>query len=171
MTETSSTTSTHDIARLDTDRIGSRLQSGGCVPRATPREVLTRAWAAEIEAAASARSRRDLAQEWAHLERAHVISQPMAGGHVRTHLAMLRYGLERRDAREVLGQVIRAIVAGPGSRTGRYPVGNTGGARVSALRPMPVPDDLRPLLEGVTPNRRTGTSQAVRRMGRRSAAR
>jgi hypothetical protein len=27
------------------------------------------------------------------------------------------------------------------------PIGNTGGARVSALRPMPLPDDLRALLE------------------------
>ena len=27
------------------------------------------------------------------------------------------------------------------------PVGNTGGARVSALQPMPLPDDLRALLE------------------------
>jgi hypothetical protein len=25
---------------------------------------------------------------------------------------------------------------------GRYPVGNTGGADVSALEPMPIPDDL-----------------------------
>jgi hypothetical protein len=28
------------------------------------------------------------------------------------------------------------------------PVGNTGGANVSAFRPMPVPEDLQRLLEG-----------------------
>jgi hypothetical protein len=28
------------------------------------------------------------------------------------------------------------------------PVGNTGGANVSALRPMPVPEELRRLLDG-----------------------
>jgi hypothetical protein len=81
------------------------------------------------------------------LERAHILSQPLAGAHVRTHLAMLAYALRRRDRHEIVGQVLRVIVAGPGSWTGRYPVGNTGGANVSAFRPMPVPDDLRPLLE------------------------
>jgi hypothetical protein len=81
------------------------------------------------------------------LERAHILSQPLAGAHVRTHLAMLAYALRRRDGHEIVGQVLRVIVAGPGSWTGRYPVGNTGGANVSAFRPMPVPDDLRPLLE------------------------
>ena len=43
--------------------------------------------------------------------------------------------------------MLRVLVAGPGSWTGRYPVGNTGGANVSAFQPMPVPDDLRAVLE------------------------
>jgi hypothetical protein len=30
--------------------------------------------------------------------------------------------------------------------SGRYPAGNTGGADVNALQPMPIPDDLRSLL-------------------------
>jgi len=88
-----------------------------------------------------------VASEWKHLERAHILSQPMAGAHVRTHVAMLAYGLRRRDAHEIVGQLLRLVVAAPGSWTGRYPVGNTGGADVSALRPMPVPDDLRAMLE------------------------
>jgi len=70
----------------------------------------------------------------------------MAGAHVRTHVAMLACALRRRRAREIVGQVLRLVVAGPGSWTGRYPVGNTGGADVSAFRPMPVPDDLRAAL-------------------------
>ena len=44
------------------------------------------------------------------------------------------------------GQTIRLLLAVPGSVSGRYPVGNTGGTDVSAFQPMPVPDDLRPLL-------------------------
>ena len=44
------------------------------------------------------------------------------------------------------GQLLRLILAVPGSVSGRYPVGNTGGADVSAFSPMAVPDDLRPLL-------------------------
>jgi hypothetical protein len=111
------------------------------------RRGLRAAWSAETAAARAARERGDVAAQWTHLERAHILSQPLAGAHVRTHLAMLAYALRRRDRHEIVGQVLRVIVAGPGSWTGRYPVGNTGGANVSAFRPMPVPDDLRPLLE------------------------
>ena len=114
------------------------------------RPELTRAWAGEREAARAARRRGDGTAEWTHLERAHILSQPLALPHVRTHGAMLGYGIRHRDGREVLGQLVRLLVAGPGSLTGRYPVGNTGGARVSALKPMPIPDDLRALLEGTT---------------------
>jgi hypothetical protein len=71
----------------------------------------------------------------------------MAVAHVRTHGAMLAAGLRRHDRAEVLGQLLRLLVAAPGTWTGRYPRGNTGGADVSALRPMLVPDDLRALLE------------------------
>ena len=41
---------------------------------------------------------------------------------------------------------IRLLVAGPGSALGRYPLGNTGGANVSAVTPMPIPADLRAVL-------------------------
>jgi Protein of unknown function (DUF3703) len=111
------------------------------------RRGLRAAWSSETAAAGAARERGDVAAQWNHLERAHILSQPLAGAHVRTHLAMLACALRRRDRHEIVGQVLRVIVAGPGSWTGRYPVGNTGGANVSAFRPMPVPDDLRPLLE------------------------
>jgi hypothetical protein len=115
------------------------------------RNTLLAAWSDERAAARSARDRGDVAEEWTHLERAHILSQPMAGAHVRTHLAMLTCAVRRRQAREIVGQVMRLVVAGPGSWTGRYPVGNTGGADVSALRPMPVPDDLRAVLESSAP--------------------
>jgi hypothetical protein len=61
---------------------------------------------------------------------------------------MLGYGLRHRDGREIVGQLVRLVVAAPGSWTGRYPVGNTGGANVSALEPMPIPDDLQVVLKG-----------------------
>ena len=113
------------------------------------RELLG-AWSSERAEARSARSRGDAASERSHLERAHILSQPMAIPHVRTHLAMLSAGFRQRDRREVMGQVLRLVVAAPGSWTGRYPVGNTGGADVSAFRVMPIPDDLRALLEDRT---------------------
>ena len=65
---------------------------------------------------------------------------------MRTHLAMLVVAVRRHDRREITGQLIRMIVAGPGSAIGRYPLGNTGGANVSAVSPMPIPDDLCDLL-------------------------
>ena len=113
-------------------------------------------WAQERTAARAAKQQTDAEDEWRHLERAHVLSQPMAVAHVRTHVAMLGYGLRRRDRREIIGQLVRLVVAAPGTWTGRYPVGNTGGANVSALKPMPIPDDLQAVLNGpvIAPSRR-----------------
>ena len=113
---------------------------------AEDRTRLRAAWAAELAAARAARSSGDTSAEWTHLERAHILSQPMAGPHVRTHVAMLTAALRRRDGRELAGQLFRTVVAAPGSVTGKYPVGNTGGANVSAFAPMTIPDDLQSLL-------------------------
>ena len=110
------------------------------------RARLREAWAAELDAARAARSAGDRTAEWRRLERAHILSQPMAGAHVRTHLAMLGAALRRRDGHELAGQLFRIFVAAPGSATGKYPVGNTGGADVSAFAPMPIPEDLQSLL-------------------------
>ena len=122
------------------------MSTTSLTPDTRSRSHLRTVWSEERAAARSARDRGDRAAEWHHLERAHILSQPMAGPHVRTHVAMLAYGLRQHDRREVLGQVLRLLVAAPGSWTGRYPIGNTGGAAISALQPMPIPDDLRAVL-------------------------
>ncbi|MEW1843051.1 DUF3703 domain-containing protein [Nonomuraea angiospora] len=83
---------------------------------------------------------------WRHLERAHVISQPWPWPHTRNHIAMFALAVAQRDRREALGQVVRIIVAAPGSALGRYPEGNTGRAAVGLTQPMPVPEDLAALL-------------------------
>ena len=113
------------------------------------RQRLITTWTQERRAATEAIRRNDPSQAWNHLERAHILSQPMAGRHVRTHLAMLRFAVRTVRPHEVVGQLFRTLVAAPGSWSGRYPLGNTGGANVSAFAPMEIPDDLRPLL---TPN-------------------
>jgi hypothetical protein len=110
------------------------------------RARLREAWAAELSSARAARSTGDTSTEWNHLERAHILSQPLAGPHVRTHAAMFTAALRRRDRRELVGQLFRIVVAAPGSVTGKYPVGNTGGAGVSAFAPMAIPADLQALL-------------------------
>jgi Protein of unknown function (DUF3703) len=112
-------------------------------PRPTDAQASRRAWADDRAAARQARTTGDSRAEWHHLERAHILSQPFAAAHVRTHLMMLGYGIRHRDRREITGQLARLLVAGPGSAIGRYPLGNPGGANVHALTPMPVPGDLQ----------------------------
>ena len=92
------------------------------------------AWSREVQAAQRARSAGDVSGEWTHLERAHILSQPVAWPHVRTHIAMLDAAVRRHDVHEIVGQLFRVLVAAPGSLTGKYPVGNTGGANVSRVR-------------------------------------
>jgi Protein of unknown function (DUF3703) len=118
----------------------------------TTHDGLVRAWSDELAAAHTSKSEGDAPGEWAHLERAHILSQPMAIPHVRTHIAMLRVAVRRRDRHEIAGQLLRVVVAGPGSLTGRYPVGNTGGANVSATLVMPIPDDLQLILDASSSN-------------------
>ncbi|EQM30130.1 MULTISPECIES: DUF3703 domain-containing protein [Rhodococcus erythropolis group] len=100
---------------------------------------LRRTYTAEM--AAAGRTGDDI-RRWHHLERAHVISQPYPWPHTHNHLAMLLLALRQRDRREALGQILRIIVAAPGSALGRYPEGNTGRTRVGLMTPMPIPDDL-----------------------------
>lgn len=100
-----------------------------------------------IERAREAMRRGDWERADALLERAHIVGQPSAVDHVRAHLWMLVCGWKQRDGREIVGQLWRLLVAGPASLTGRYPRGNTGRANVSAFVPMPIPSDLRELLD------------------------
>lgn len=80
-----------------------------------------------------------------HLERAHVLSQRITGRHTHVHWLMLLAGWRQRDWREVIGQVPRMLASILFSRLW-VPRGNSGRARVSAFKPMPVPDDLRHLV-------------------------
>jgi hypothetical protein len=80
-----------------------------------------------------------------HLERAHILGQRNGGKHAYAHWLMLTTGLRLRDYREVLGQFPRILAALVFSRIW-VPFGNTGRARVSAFKPMSVPEDLKKLL-------------------------
>lgn len=106
---------------------------------------LEAAFTLEMALADQARRVGDLDRAFAHLERAHILSQRWTLAHVRSHLGMLGIGWMRRDWREIAGQLARIPAALVFSRIW-IPVGNTGGANVSATRPMPIPDDLRAVL-------------------------
>ncbi len=115
------------------------------VRRRAPAAVRER-FDAELAAARTARSQHLLADAWSALEVLHIVSQPWAVLHLRSHWAMLVLATRTMDGREAVGQVARFLVAAPGSVTGRYPVGNTGRARISMFAPMPMPDELGELL-------------------------
>ncbi|MCG7594839.1 DUF3703 domain-containing protein (plasmid) [Mycobacterium sp. C3-094] len=83
---------------------------------------------------------------WHHLERAHIVSQPNPWLHTCNHAAMFVLAVRQRDRREALGQVVRIVVAAPGSFAGRYPEGNTGRTAAGLTTPMPIPEDLRAAL-------------------------
>ncbi|MES2952184.1 MAG: DUF3703 domain-containing protein [Pseudomonadota bacterium] len=86
------------------------------------------------------------ARQWAetvhHLERAHIVGQRYFWGHLVSHLWMLRVAWVRRDLREAVGQLTRILAVPLGYVSGWVPVGNTGGANVSPIKPMPIPQDL-----------------------------
>lgn len=81
-----------------------------------------------------------------HLERAHVLGQASTWQHVRVHFRMLAWGLRQRHGREIAGQLLRIAGAATLTAIGRVPEGNTGGANVSPMRPMPIPDELAELI-------------------------
>ena len=112
------------------------------MPRRQPMSASTREWFDRELAGA-----REATDPWPQLERAHIVSQPWAWPHTKVHWIMLTTSLRQRDPREALGQVIRIIVAGPGSLAGKYPIGNTGRTTMGLTEVAAVPDDLNALLD------------------------
>ncbi len=102
-----------------------------------------------------ARTASDPAAQWTALERAHILSQRWAGPHVYVHWLMFVFAVRRGDTFEALAQLPRLILAAPGSWTGRAPRGNPGSARVGIFTPVPLPDDLRAILEPEAAHERT----------------
>ena len=107
---------------------------------------LDQAFAQEWDLAQAARRGGDLNLAFHHLERAHILGQRRTWLHMKSHLAMLQIGWQRRDGREIRGQAARIVAAALFSRLW-VPVGNTGGANVPATQPMPVPPDLQAVLD------------------------
>ncbi len=101
---------------------------------------------AEIRLARDAERANNEALAFSHLERAHVLGQASTWQHVQVHMQMLAWGFRHRQPREVVGQVPRLIGAATKTAIGLVPNGNTGGSNVSALRPMPVPEELASII-------------------------
>ncbi|HEY7657453.1 MAG TPA: DUF3703 domain-containing protein [Burkholderiales bacterium] len=108
--------------------------------------ALRNAYETELSAANTATVEGKVEVAFHHLERAHILSQRHTSEHVHVHWLMLRLGASVGAWREVIGQSTRIVAAAVFSRIW-VPIGNTGRASVSAIKPMPVPDDLRSVLE------------------------
>ncbi len=108
--------------------------------------ALRKAYEAELSAANTATVAGQVEVAFHHLERAHILSQRHTSEHVHVHWLMLCLGASVGAWREVIGQSARIVAAAVFSRIW-VPIGNTGRANVSAIKPMPVPDDLRSVLE------------------------
>ncbi|MEQ8859015.1 MAG: DUF3703 domain-containing protein [Pseudomonadales bacterium] len=101
----------------------------------------------ELNAARQAMARGQGDVAFRHLERAHVLGQGATVEHVRVHWGMLLWAIRYARPREVVGQIWRLMAAGLTTRFGWLPEGNTGGADVSAFRPMPIPPDLQHVID------------------------
>lgn len=83
---------------------------------------------------------------YALFEQAHVLGQSRTIAHMSSHWAFLRWSVRFGDHREAAGQAPRLLAAVLFTWLW-MPRGNTGGARVGALRVMPISPELRPYLE------------------------
>jgi len=86
---------------------------------------------------------------WHHLERSHIIGQSYPVEHTYSHWLMLKFGLKQKNGKEIFGQIIRLIVGGWKSFINHVPLGNTGGANVPPLKPMPMPKDIAKLFKNI----------------------
>jgi len=81
-----------------------------------------------------------------HLERAHILGQSFIIPHTKSHWWMLKVGFRKRNFKDVLGQITRIIASIIFSKIW-VPLGNTGGSNVNPLKPMPISDDLKKILD------------------------
>lgn len=108
--------------------------------------ALTVFYERELAAYQNEMKRGELVSAWNHLERAHILGQAWFVQHSFVHWKMLCFGIRIKNGKEVLGQIPRLLIGGVKSFVGHIPVGNTGGANVSPLRPMEIPPDLSDIL-------------------------
>ena len=74
--------------------------------------------------------------------------------HVRAHMRMAAWALRQHSAKEFRGQLLRIVGAATKTAVGWVPSGNTGGADVSPLKPLPIPPDLAAEIAAAKGNRR-----------------
>jgi hypothetical protein len=84
---------------------------------------------------------------WYHLERSHIIGQSYPLEHSYSHWLMLKFGFKQKNVKEVFGQLLRLVFGGWKSFINHVPIGNTGGANVPPLKPLPIPEDIKKIIQ------------------------
>ena len=115
------------------------------------RARLRRAYNTELNLHFAALRVGDRELAWHHLERAHILSQRYFSRHWRTHWLMLRMARQDKNQAETRGQLRRLAAVPMGWLGGWVPKGNTGGANVHPLKPMPIEGELAEALAGYSP--------------------
>lgn len=109
------------------------------------RKKLEAAYNLEMGEAIRSYKLNDFDSSFHHLERAHILGQRYIIPHTKSHWWMLKVGIKKRNIKDVFGQVTRMIASVVFSRMW-VPLGNTGGANVNPMKPMPIPEDLKKIL-------------------------
>lgn len=84
---------------------------------------------------------KDYERAFQHLENAHVLGQESTWWHVKVHVLMFKWAFNRKDIKEMLGQVVRIVGAATKTAIGLVPIGNTGGTNISPFKPLPLKPD------------------------------
>lgn len=77
-----------------------------------------------------------------HFENAHILGQKHLYRHTASHFWLLFWAIRNQSIKETLGQIFR-ILASVLFTLIWVPTGNTGGANVSAVQPMPIRKELQ----------------------------
>lgn len=88
---------------------------------------------------------KDYSEAFYHFENAHILGQKHLYRHTLSHLWMLLYGVKTKNSKEIIGQILRTLASILFTLVW-IPVGNTGGANVSAIEPMPIRKELQKFL-------------------------
>lgn len=110
-----------------------------------PAHALRHAFEARLASGYEHLAVREFDAAMAHFEAAHILGQNHTLRHLRSHVALLRWGWKAQSAREIAGQLGRLV--GAALFTWLWvPLGNPGTTRVGAFTPQPIPQDLSSLL-------------------------
>lgn len=108
---------------------------------------------AELRAAHADEAHAKILDAFTHLERAHVLGQAATWLHMRVHVQMFLWAWRQRQLKECVGQVLRLAGAAVATPFGLLPTGNTGGANISAFKPLPIAPELAALIAQAQTNK------------------